>query len=310
MSDRIPSVAVLMSTYNGEKYLREQIDSILNQSEVDIQLVIRDDGSADGTKKILQEYRKNKNITIKYGKNLGVGVSFMKLLCANIEADYYAFADQDDIWMEDKLICAVRMLETQEEPALYGSNQMIANENGEPVGIRYKQKPPCDFVNSIMSCRISGCTMVMNRKLRVEMSKKINFPSRKYLQIRIHDSWTLAFANAFGVFIYDEIPHILYRQHGDNVVGVVNQNIAQRIMAFLKTRRNQKIESTRRLLARDLLNTARSQNMNLVKEKILMDFAMSDSVTRKILLLRNREIRKKLQESRLMFCIKVIMGTV
>ena len=64
MSDRIPSVAVLMSTYNGEKYLREQIDSILNQSEVDIQLVIRDDGSADGTKKILQEYRKNKNITI------------------------------------------------------------------------------------------------------------------------------------------------------------------------------------------------------------------------------------------------------
>lgn len=65
MSDRIPSVAVLMSTYNGEKYLREQIDSILNQSEVDIQLVIRDDGSTDGTKKILKEYRNNKNIIIK-----------------------------------------------------------------------------------------------------------------------------------------------------------------------------------------------------------------------------------------------------
>lgn len=310
MSDRIPSVAVLMSTYNGEKYLREQIDSILNQSEVDIQLVIRDDGSADGTKKILQEYRKNKNITIKYGKNLGVGVSFMKLLCANIEADYYAFADQDDIWMEDKLICAVRMLETQEGPALYGSNQMIANENGESVGVRYKQKPPCDFVNSIVSCRISGCTMVMNRKLRVEMSKKINFPSRKYLQIRIHDSWTLAFANAFGVFIYDETPHILYRQHGDNVVGVKHETFIERVLGFFELHSRGKIDSTRRLLARDLLNTAQSAQMSIKREKILLNFAMSDTFRGKMMLITNHEIREKLQENKIMFCIKVIMGTV
>lgn len=234
----------------------------------------------------------------------------MKLLCVNIEADYYAFADQDDIWMEDKLICAVRMLEGQEGAALYGSNQMIANQDGEPVRVRYEQKPPCDFVNCIMSCRISGCTMVMNKLLRDTMSNQWNRPSFKYLKIRIHDSWTLAFANCFGYFIYDETPHILYRQHEGNVVGIHKENLAQRILGFLQLCTKQKIESTRRLLARDLLNTIQSQKMDMEKEKILLEFAMSDTFRGKLLLLKDRQLREKLQENKLMFCIKVLMGTV
>lgn len=93
-------VIVLMSTYNGEKYLKEQIDSILNQVKVEVFLMIRDDGSSDNTIAILKEYeRQNRNIKIIKGKNIGVGNSFMQLLYNSAEAEYYAFADQDDVWV-------------------------------------------------------------------------------------------------------------------------------------------------------------------------------------------------------------------
>ena len=81
-----------MSTYNGEKYLGQQIESILAQEKVDVHLMIRDDGSTDNTRNVLKRYENNDRITIKYGKNTGVGVSFLKLLYVNMDADYYAFS--------------------------------------------------------------------------------------------------------------------------------------------------------------------------------------------------------------------------
>ena len=98
-------VAILLATYNGEKYLREQIDSILKQNGVDLTLYVRDDGSTDGTIDLLKEYVVNtKAVKLDIGKNLGVGNSFMQLLydCPN-DFDFYAFSDQDDIWDENKL---------------------------------------------------------------------------------------------------------------------------------------------------------------------------------------------------------------
>lgn len=93
-------VAVLLSTYNGSKYIKEQIDSILSQEGVNIDIYIRDDESTDETVNIIYEYKSN-NIFLTEGKNIGVGNSFMELLYSVPEIyDYYAFADQDDIWSE------------------------------------------------------------------------------------------------------------------------------------------------------------------------------------------------------------------
>lgn len=97
------SVQVVMSTYNGEKYLKEQIDSILSQEGVDVRLYIRDDGSSDRTTDILASYQEHKNVKIEKGNNLGFAKSFLTALDECDEADYYAFSDQDDVWEKDKL---------------------------------------------------------------------------------------------------------------------------------------------------------------------------------------------------------------
>lgn len=106
------SVQVVMSTYNGEKYLKEQIDSILSQEGVDVRLYIRDDGSSDRTTDILASYQEHKNVKIEKGNNLGFAKSFLTALDECDEADYYAFSDQDDVWEKDKLSTAIFNRET------------------------------------------------------------------------------------------------------------------------------------------------------------------------------------------------------
>ena len=122
-------IAVLLSTFNGEKYLKEQIESILSQSHKDLILYIRDDGSSDNTKIILDNYAsKDRRITIDYGRNIGYTRSFFEMLKV-VEADAYAFCDQDDLWMSDKLERANRILEKTRVPTLWFSNVNICDEN-------------------------------------------------------------------------------------------------------------------------------------------------------------------------------------
>lgn len=122
-------VAVLLSTYNGSKYIKEQIDSILSQEGVNIDIYIRDDGSTDETVNIIYEYKSN-NIFLTEGKNIGVGNSFMELLYSVPEIyDYYAFADQDDIWSEKKIRIAIEVLQKNKKH-LYASNQELIDKSG------------------------------------------------------------------------------------------------------------------------------------------------------------------------------------
>ena len=132
----IYKVMVLMSTYNGEKYLREQIDSILGQTGVSVKLLIRDDGSKDNTVEIVKQYcKENDDIKLVEGKNVGFAESFMELVYrANLYSDisYFAFSDQDDVWLNDKLISAIHMLEGIHEknaPNLYFSTARAVDKD-------------------------------------------------------------------------------------------------------------------------------------------------------------------------------------
>ena len=166
-------VAVLLSTYNGARYLREQIDSILNQKDVNVLLYIRDDRSTDDTPKILKEYEHHENLSARYAENVGAPASFMDLVrTVPLEADYYAFADQDDIWQSEKLIRAtdaIRACRKEAEPVLYASNQTVADQNGMPLRIRFPKNPPIDLLNIIDKNYIAGCTFVFNRALMVAL---------------------------------------------------------------------------------------------------------------------------------------------
>ena len=135
-----PVVLVLMSTYNGGRFLKEQIDSILSQEDVDVRLLVRDDGSKDNTCSILSEYASvHQNIEWKACENVGFVRSFSALvrmaLESEIAADYYAFADQDDIWMSKKLItaCSVLFSKDASKPNLFTSNSMQVDADGKEL---------------------------------------------------------------------------------------------------------------------------------------------------------------------------------
>lgn len=210
-------VTVLLSSYNGEKYIVEQIESILSQKSCDVNLIVRDDGSTDSTIDILKEYKEEGKLHYITGDNLRSAKSFFELIYAAPESDYYAFSDQDDIWDEDKLSSAIQMLEEYSIPAFYHSNARLINAHGEDTGKRlHGQDPKLNFLSLACAGGILGCTMVFNKKLW-ECVVKHPKPER----MRMHDYYLgMICLGIGGAEVYDQTPHIGYRQHGGNVLGV------------------------------------------------------------------------------------------
>ena len=207
-------VQVLLSTYNGEKYLKEQIESIIKQEEVEISLLVRDDGSTDKTIEILEEISKNnRNIKIYKGENKGPARSFMELVQKSEEVDYYAFADQDDIWETKKIISAVKKLNNPDIPELYISSLTIVDENLNNIEKKEIQGK-FTFEDEMIKNFATGCTQVFNKKLR----NIINLYEPQY--IIMHDSWITRVCYAIGGnVVIDKNSYIKYRQHSNNVVG-------------------------------------------------------------------------------------------
>ena len=239
----LDKVQVLLSTYNGEKYVREQLDSILEQ-QVEVDLLIRDDGSRDATPEILREYEKTyANIHVIYGENIGVIQSFFALMnAADRKCSYIALADQDDVWLPEKLSRAVTLLKEQERKEAKGSSvpvaycsarQLVDAELNElPSGISYDMVYPV-FENALVENMCTGCTCVMNSALLQLLQGKI--PQFTVM----HDFWIYLVVTCFGTVIYDEESYILYRQHGQNQLGSASTlfgNYVRRIKNFKKQR--------------------------------------------------------------------------
>lgn len=214
-------VQVLLSTYNGEKYIEEQVQSILKQEDVEISLLIRDDSSTDKTLEILEKLAKNNtNVTFYKGENLGPAKSFMDLVKHAGDFPYFAFADQDDVWNPKKLISAIRMLKQKEnEPSLYVSALEIVDENLNSIGIEQVSGNFC-FEGEMVKNIAAGCTQVFNKELCYII--KSYYPN----YIVMHDSWITKVCYAIGGnVIIDSNTHIKYRQHSNNVFGYQNKGI-------------------------------------------------------------------------------------
>ena len=215
MSQQMNRVEVLMSTYNAMKFGVAQLSSILAQAGVKVQLRVRDDGSSDGTQQWLDAEAAKEHLVWWQGENLKPARSFMELLeKADEEVGYYAFADQDDIWLSDKLNAAVARLEKSGEvPALYFSRTQPVNEQMEPLPA-LTFTPRVTFGEALMCHVATGHTMVMNASLRrVLLHYRPAF-------LPMHDMWVYLVALAVGAKVYyDEKPHVHYRQHSENVLG-------------------------------------------------------------------------------------------
>lgn len=214
-------VLVLMSTYNGEKYVKEQIESILQQVSIDFSILIRDDGSNDNTLKILESYSSNNKIKIIKGQNYGYIRSFTILVKEAVKMkdyDYFAFADQDDYWYPNKLFIAINKLikENNNIPLLFCSNSEIMDANGQLKGELFV-KNPCQIRkgNILINTLTQGCSMVFNHKALILYAE--NPPIKT-----IHDRWLMMLCNFMedGKIIYDHTPLFAYRVHENNAIGI------------------------------------------------------------------------------------------
>lgn len=207
------NVLVLMSSYNGESYIEEQIESILAQEGCNVRLLVRDDGSTDGTRKILEKYSTNGKLRYIAGENKGPARSFLSLVIDSEDADYYAFADQDDIWDSVKIIRGIGKLPISDRPALYCSN--LNQINSESIVLQEKILPteiPTDFAEVATGTGyLFGCTMVFNKAMKKYIESH-GMP--EYLIM--HDIWLGMIASLFGNLIYDSNSYIAYRVHNDN----------------------------------------------------------------------------------------------
>ena len=210
-----------MCTFNGEQFLREQLESIASQSHTNWVLWVSDDGSSDQTWNILCSMQKawgQDRVILCRGPRKGFARNFLSLACrADIHADYFAFSDQDDIWLPDKLSRALNMLMSLPDhlALLYGSRTQMVDAKGVPIGMSKLSPKTLNFSNALVQNVAGGNTMMFNRAL-VDI---VRFAGQD-VNIVSHDWWLYIVATATqGKVIFDQTPYILYRQHKGNIVG-------------------------------------------------------------------------------------------
>ena len=237
---------ILLSTYNGEKYIKEQLDSLLSQTRKNFEILIRDDGSSDNTINIILEYQKKYPKEIRYIKddlgNLGSSKSFIKLLEYS-DSEYIMFCDQDDIWLPEKIeksINKIKELEVESNkniPLLVFTDLTVVDEKLNIINKSYwnyqKLIPSItnDWKKLLSQNVITGCTIIMNKK-----AKEVCLPFT--LEMMIHDQWIGVNVSKYGKIGYLNEQTILYRQHGNNVEGAHNYGIKYVLNKLMKLQNN------------------------------------------------------------------------
>ena len=248
-------IDILLATYNGQEFLREQIDSILNQSYQDFNFIISDDSSEDETYKILKEYeKKDSRIRLfRQEKNLGLIQNF-EFLLKQVTSDYFMFSDQDDIWKENKIEKSINKLK-QEKAALVYTDLEIVDKNLEiiyPSYWKYKNiykkiKKYNNFEALYLNNFVTGCTILAKSNYIKDI-----VPLPKTSKFMLHDYWTALVIASKDKIAYLDEPTIKYRQHKNNRVG--------------SSRRSDKIEKFKEL--RDLFIRVKIEHFQIFEENI------------------------------------------
>ncbi|NJP39849.1 glycosyltransferase [Oscillospiraceae bacterium HV4-5-C5C] len=207
-----PKVNILLATYNGSLYINDQIESILSQSYKNINLYIIDDCSSDNTIEIICRFSDKRIILIDNNKKYGYPGAFNYLLKNCSDADYYCYADQDDIWNRDKVERAVNMMEKYERsnPSLYFADYIICDSQLNPIRRSWTVPKPITFYNSLFQCYAYGFTVMFNqaqRKLLISSMDKVKHPQKDY--------WNQMIAIGMGRIIHDNYICANWRRHGE-----------------------------------------------------------------------------------------------
>lgn len=234
-TDEGERVAILLSTYNGEPYLQEQLDSLYQQQHRNWTIHVSDDGSQDRTLEIVRDNQARigaDRLTLRNGPRQGFSANFLSLLRAEeIQAPYFAFCDQDDLWNPEKLSNALTWLTSvpMSVPALYCSRTRLIDSAGQPIGFSPPFQRPPSFANALVQSIAGGNTMVMNQAARNLLALT---PPR--IPIVSHDWWAyLLVSGCGGRILYEPLPQVDYRQHGSNLMGS-NRSLRERLQRLSK----------------------------------------------------------------------------
>ncbi len=256
--DKVKRFQILLSTYNGEHYIQEQLDSFTRLDNFDeVKVLIRDDGSCDRTCEILKSYSERFGFEIIYGENVGLNKSLYVLLQnADLHCEYFAFSDQDDVWLPDKLTRAAEFLSKidKEIPALYAACSYLTDAELNITGHTLIPKR-LSFYNAMVQNVCIGHTQAFNRKQLLQIADKFSD------DIMIVDYWNYLFASACGTVIYDKKPTTLYRQHEKNVIGYSNSFFGTLKTRFRRVRTKKSYENAKQLasfvaLSKDIIPEA------------------------------------------------------
>lgn len=226
-----PTVAILLCTFNGQAFLEQQLQSFAAQTHSHWKVFVSDDGSSDHTLAILKRYQAAwgaDKMSVYTGPGKGFAANFLSLVCRpNIQADFFAYSDQDDVWESVKLQYALDWLQTVpgDVPSLYCSRTRLVDEANKGIGLSpLFTKPPC-FANALMQNIGGGNTMVFNQTARQLLRE-----CGDQTEVVTHDWWTYLVVTACGgkVF-YDARPVVRYRQHPANIIGM-NSDLDSRLM--------------------------------------------------------------------------------
>jgi len=220
-----PSISVAMATYNGEKYLEEQLDSILSQTLKPSEVIVCDDQSTDGTREILEKYQQKG--LIKYfvnDKRLGFIGNFKRAVSLTSPENYIALSDQDDIWLPAKIQAAAELLlkiEGTERPAMVYSDLVLVDEEKNLLNKSFRnelgQGGYIQCLDTLLfGSFVNGCTMLMNPNMRKYFS---SIPEDGALN---HDTWMTLIAYTFGDVAVIPDSLILYRRHRNNATDLGN----------------------------------------------------------------------------------------
>lgn len=300
-------IAVLMSTYNGEKYIAKQLDSIMNQSiNCEMVICIRDDGSTDRTLDIINLYSNSMNIVLYKGKNIGAARSFWRLFCnKEIMADYYAFSDQDDIWDINKLDIAVSRLEKCSSAALWCSNCRLIDGNDKIISYKMNEKDPkFDSCSQFVCGTTQGCAMVFNNELReIIISQKIS-------TIPMHDFVILTYAIQLGVILYDKHDRFSYRIHASNTLEKSGKSIIKKVVLSFEKFFSKK---SRNVISKYAGEYAQNLELYLSNDeyKYIRNLSqVKKSFTKRLLVVLNKKTKNKNLRGEISFILRTLLGVI
>jgi glycosyltransferase involved in cell wall biosynthesis len=293
-------VSIVMTTYNGEKYLEEQINSIISSTYQDFELHIVDDGSQDATMKILERYKQQypEKIYISQNKtNLGVTSNFLNAI-SKTTSEYVMLCDQDDVWRKDKIARTLKRVKQME--IQFGKDLPIAvftdayvvdnklNIMHESFFASGRLNPRLiDLPHLLMENKLIGCTVMVNGAVR-RILQSSPLPKRA----RFHDGWLGLIAASFGKIGFIKEPTLFYRQHDANVVG--NRDFLSYILSRFSNPRKQKEVLHAQYLQAEEFAELYNDLLDSKKLELIIRFSKlhkENFIRRRIMLMRYRYLK-------------------